>query len=122
MRVVEVPFGVGVAGQVEPVAAPALAVARRGEQPVDQPLVGVRAPVGQECLDLLRLRQQPGQVEDARRIRVSRSASGPRVSPFSSSFCRMKASMGFRTGWRHGRPGRRHGAGGRNAQNSGPGR
>ena len=35
--------GVGVAGHVEPVPAPALAVARRGEQPVDDPGEGVRA-------------------------------------------------------------------------------
>ena len=33
--------GVGVAGHVEPVPAPALAVVRRGEQPVDDPREGV---------------------------------------------------------------------------------
>ena len=58
-----VAVGVGVAGQVEPVPAPALAVVRRGEQPVDQPLVGVGPGVGEEGLDLGGRRRQAEQVE-----------------------------------------------------------
>ena len=46
--VLGVAVGVGVAGDVEPVPAPALAVVRRGEQAVDQPLVGVGRVVGEE--------------------------------------------------------------------------
>ena len=44
-------------------AAPALAVARRGQQAVDQLLVGVGRCVVDELLDLLRRRRQPVQVE-----------------------------------------------------------
>ena len=36
-------IGIGVTGAIEPVSAPALAVMRRGEKPLDQPLVSVRA-------------------------------------------------------------------------------
>ena len=39
---------IDVAGGVEPVPAPALAEVRRGQQPVDQPLVGVGPRVGEE--------------------------------------------------------------------------
>ena len=53
----------GIADQVEPVPRPALAVARRGQQAVDQALVGVGRVVGQECVDFLGGRRQPGQVE-----------------------------------------------------------
>ena len=45
---------VGVAREVEPRPRPALAVVRRGEQAVDELLVGVRARVGQERVDLRR--------------------------------------------------------------------
>ena len=45
--------GVGVAGHVEPVPAPALAVLRRGEQAVDQPFVGVGPLVVGEAFDLV---------------------------------------------------------------------
>ncbi len=58
-----VAFGVGVAGHVEPVSAPALAVARRVEQPVDQALVGVGPCVGEEGAHLVRRRRQSGEVE-----------------------------------------------------------
>ena len=57
------PGCVGVANQVEPVAAPALAVARRGEQAVDQLLVGVARLVVDELVHLLRRGRQTVQVE-----------------------------------------------------------
>ena len=69
--------GLGVADQVEPVPRPALAVVRAGEQPVDQPLVGVGA--GRR-----RRRPRPPRASaagrsgrrSARRISVRRSAGG----------------------------------------------
>ena len=57
---------VGVAGQVEPGPRPALAVMGRGEQAIDQPLVGVGPVVGQEGVDLRRGRRQADQVEAER--------------------------------------------------------
>src|SRR5262249_41175169 len=52
-----------VPGEVEPVPAPSLAVVRAGQEPVDQPLVGVRRAVGEEGLDLFGRRRQAGHVE-----------------------------------------------------------
>ena len=52
-----------VVDHVQPVPPPALAVARRGQQPVHQLLVGVRRAVGDEGLDLFRRRRQAVQVE-----------------------------------------------------------
>ena len=55
---------VGVAGDVQPVPAPALAVVGAGEEPVHEGLVGgVRVRGLDERLDLVRRRRQPGQVE-----------------------------------------------------------
>ena len=54
---------VAVVHDVEPVPSPALAVAGRGEQAVDQLLVGVGRAVGDEGLDLLPGRRQAVQVE-----------------------------------------------------------
>ncbi len=53
----------GIADEVEPVPPPALAVTRRGQQAVDQSLVSFRRVVGQERVDFLGGRRQPGQVE-----------------------------------------------------------
>ena len=55
--------GVGIARRVEPVAAPALAVVRRRQQPVDLLLVGVRDFVGQERIDFFDRRRQADQIE-----------------------------------------------------------
>ena len=93
-----VAVGVGVAGQVEPVPAPALAVVRRRQQAIHQALVGVGPRVGDEVVDLLRRRRQAEQVEaDSRRISVTRSASGDGAMPSFSSRARMKRSIGLRT-------------------------
>ena len=54
---------VGIAHQVQPVPAPALAVAGGVQQPLDEGLVGGGVGVGQEAPDLLGFRRQPGQVE-----------------------------------------------------------
>ena len=58
-----VAVGFGVAHQVEPVAGPALAVVRAGEQAIDQLLVGVGRSVVHEGVHLLRRRRQADQVE-----------------------------------------------------------
>ena len=55
--------GVGVPRHVEPVDGHPLAEPGRGQQPVDQPLVGVRSAVGQEGVDLGEGRRQTGEVE-----------------------------------------------------------
>ena len=47
---------------VEPVAAPLLAIVRAGEQSIDLPFPGPRVPVGDKGPDLLRRRRQSGQV------------------------------------------------------------
>ncbi len=52
------PFGVRVAGEVEPVTAPTLTVPRRGEEPVDPLLVSVRVWIIDECLDFGRFGRQ----------------------------------------------------------------
>ena len=57
------PRRVGVAGHVHPVTAPALAVVRRVEQPLDQALPGAPPGVGEELVDLLGGRRQPGEVQ-----------------------------------------------------------
>ena len=49
--------------QVEPVLGPPFAVPRAGQEPIDQPLVGVRPVVAEEGLDLLGRRGEAGQVE-----------------------------------------------------------
>ena len=53
-RVLLVAVAVGVAGEVEPGTRPALAVVRRGEQAIDDALVGVGRGVGEKGVDLLR--------------------------------------------------------------------
>ena len=57
------PQRLGVAHQVEPVPGPAFAVVRRGEQPIDDLLVGAGRFVGQKGIDLGRRRRQADQVE-----------------------------------------------------------
>ncbi len=52
-----------VTGHVEPVTAPALAIVGRGQQPIDQPIVGVGGIVVDKGRDLLGTRRQPDQVE-----------------------------------------------------------
>ena len=59
-----VAIGVGVAGEVEPLAGPALAIPRAREQPVDEPLVGVGGRVVQEGVELHGRRRQTGEVEE----------------------------------------------------------
>ena len=54
---------VGVAGEVQPGPRPALAVVGRGEEAVDDLLVGVRAAVGEEGVDLRRRRGKADEVE-----------------------------------------------------------
>ena len=76
--------GVGVMRHVHPVSAPALAVMRRGQQPLDHASEGVGAVVADEIRDLLGSRRQADQVEahasDERspvRVRDRADAGGP---------------------------------------------
>ena len=64
-RAAEIPriaVAVGVAGQVEPVAAPALAVIRRGQQSVNDPLVSIRRCILLKRGNVCRRRQQADQI------------------------------------------------------------
>ena len=82
--VVGVAVAVGVASQVEPVPAPALAVVGRGQQAIDQSLVGVGTLVRQECVDLGDCWRQPEQIQaSARRIRRHAVRLGRRLDGFS---------------------------------------
>ena len=58
-----VTIAVRIAGEIQPVAAPFFAVMRRGEQTIDQPLLGLRRPIVQKGLDFRRRRQETGQIE-----------------------------------------------------------
>src|SRR5690606_19414302 len=55
-------FRVSIAGQVEPVAAPPLAVPRRGQQRFDHLRVPVRIPVAAPLLPLLERGRQTGEI------------------------------------------------------------
>ena len=61
-RVALVAVGLAVANQVEPVPAPFFAIMRAGEQAVDQALERAGRSVGDERVDLVRGRRQPGEV------------------------------------------------------------
>ena len=54
---------VGIAGHVEPVPPPSLAIPRIGQQPVEQPLKGLRRRIGGEGLDLGERRRHADQIE-----------------------------------------------------------
>ena len=54
---------IGIAGQVEPAAGHVFSVVRRGEQPVDQILIGPGRGVGEKCRDLGGLGGQAGEIE-----------------------------------------------------------
>src|SRR5262249_1496999 len=58
-----VPVGFGIADQVQPVPGPALAIMRRGEQPIDHFGEGDGRLIGQEVCDFARSRWQADQVE-----------------------------------------------------------
>src|SRR5207248_912489 len=58
-----VAVGVGIAGGVEPVAAPALAVVWRLEQALHLALIGSWLGVSEKRVHLRRRRRQPGQIE-----------------------------------------------------------
>ena len=72
---------VGIAGDVEPVPAPALAIARRRQQPLDHPFVGVGPLVGEERVDLGRGRRQAGQVERDPPQQLPPAGGGDRGQP-----------------------------------------
>ena len=55
--------GIGIAGDVEPVAPPALSVGGRCEEPVDDPLPGIGRGVVEEGADLRGRRREAGEIE-----------------------------------------------------------
>ena len=61
-RVALVTVGLAEPDQVEPVPGPVLAIVGRGEQSVDQALVSPGRSIGEEGVNLLGGRRQPGQV------------------------------------------------------------
>ena len=65
------PVGVGIAGQVEPVPAPALAVAGRGEQAIDDLREGVGGVVARKASTSSGVGGSPIRSNVARRIRLS---------------------------------------------------
>ena len=93
----DVALGVGIAGHVEPVPSPPLAVERRGQQPVDHPCKGVRRPVGLERLDLLGRRRNAQEVERGPADQGPPVGRGDGVSPSFSSRASTNASTGVRT-------------------------
>ena len=97
-RLIEgVAVGIGVARQVEPVPAPALAVVRRGEQPIDHFLVGVRRVVRDGNAAISRGEGgKPVRSRLTRRSSVSPVGLGRGRMPSFSSFARMKRSIGLR--------------------------
>ena len=58
-----IPIGVGIAGEVEPVPCPVLAVLRRREQLFDLSSVCLVRRSSEKVLDLLGRRRKPGHVE-----------------------------------------------------------
>ena len=84
----------GVARDVEPAAAPRLAVPRRREQPIHDLREGVGRRVLLERVDLVGRRRQPGEIERRaadQRPPVGRLPTG--CSPSRSSRARMNRSM-----------------------------
>ena len=62
-RVVGIPCGVCVAGQIQPAAAPMFAVGRCGQEPIDKPFVGQRIGVVEERIEFVECRGQPRKIE-----------------------------------------------------------
>ena len=58
-----VPLGIGVAGDVEPVSPPSLAIAWRGQQAIDQAIERIRRGVGLEFVDFFRRWRQTQEVK-----------------------------------------------------------
>ena len=91
-------LGVGVTGRVEPMAAPAFAIVRRGQQTIDELFVSVGRRVGEICVDLGRRGGRPNRSSDSRRISVRRSVSGEKPSCLGLSAAASRASMGVESG------------------------
>ena len=73
----------------------ALAVVRRGQQPIDHFLVGIRRIVLEEASSSSGVGGRPVRSNVTRRSRGSLSARGDGVRPAASSRARIKASMGL---------------------------
>ena len=97
-RVGFVTAAVGIAGQVEPMPPPPLAEMGRRQQPVDQPLVGVRGRIGGKAGDFVSRRQESREVEpDAASQRRSVCLGGRLEMPSASSRDSTNESISLRT-------------------------
>src|SRR6266545_4105000 len=104
--------GVGVAGGVEPLHRHALAEVRRRQQTIDDLLVSVRAPIGQEGIDLGGGGRQAGQVEchppdQADRVRLGRRLEARALQTGQDEMIDGVARPGRVGDTRQGRPFRR---------------
>jgi len=87
--------GVGVASDVQPVPSPAFAIARRGEEAVDDFGVGVGRTVGDEGGGLGEGGGRPVRSRETRRMSSSRVAAGAGESSSRTRRAWTKASMGL---------------------------
>ena len=62
-RIVLEPVALRKARQIQPVPPPPLAVVRRGQQPVNERLIGTRRRVAHKRIDLCQRRRQPHEIE-----------------------------------------------------------
>ena len=110
----DIALGVGIASHIQPVPAPPFAIARRGQQAIDEP--GERVGRGSRSNASISsaVGGMPQRSIVARRIKVRLSARAEGVIPAASSRARMNASTGVSTQFRSltgGRDGRREAAG-----------
>ena len=90
-----VAFAFAEADDVEPVAAPALAVIGRSQESFDECFVCPWIGVGDELVDGIGRGRQAGQVEGEAADEGGAGASGAGWRPAEESFARMNASIGF---------------------------
>ena len=97
-RILPVAVRLGIAHEVEPVPPPALAVTRRGQQAVDQSLVGVRRrSSARNASTSSGVGGKPVRSKVTRRIKVGLSASAAGVRPWLRRAWRMNRRWGFAT-------------------------
>ena len=84
MLVLVVAVRVAVVDDIEPVPGPALAVAGRGEHPLDEVFVGGRVSVGDEGIDLFRCRREAEEIEGEAADECPSVGHGRGPHPFGS--------------------------------------
>ena len=86
--------GIGISGGIEPDSAPALAVMRRIQQPIDQLPNGVALSIVSKFQVGIGLGGKPGEVQEYPLRKCCSFRFGEGSSPIDSSFARMKKSIG----------------------------